>query len=86
MINLVSDDDDSLTGTVSENEKEICLAMKRTCEINIKPRNIFKNDNPRLNGSECRNMSLQKQFRGESSIQNPIGLNTNSLAKTAHFL
>ena len=28
MINLVSDDDDSLTGRASENENEICLAMK----------------------------------------------------------
>ena len=28
VINLVSDDDDSLTGTASENENEICLAMK----------------------------------------------------------
>ena len=26
--NLVSDDDDSLTGTANENENEICLAMK----------------------------------------------------------
>ena len=26
--NLVSDNDDSLTGTASEDENEICLAMK----------------------------------------------------------
>ena len=28
VINLVSDDDDSLTGTASENEYDICLALK----------------------------------------------------------
>ena len=28
MVTLVSDDDDSLTGTASENESKICLAMK----------------------------------------------------------
>ena len=26
-------------------------------------RNIFKKDNPRMNGSECCNMSLQKRFK-----------------------
>ena len=36
VINLDSNDDDSLADTTRESEDEICLALKSNCEINIK--------------------------------------------------
>ena len=36
VINLDSDDDDTLADTASESEDEICLVLKKLCNFNIK--------------------------------------------------
>ena len=58
MINLDSDDDDALTSTASENENEIChteicLAMKRNCEINKKKTRQIRNNMKNTLKLEC---------------------------------
>ena len=44
---------------------------------------VLKNKKPPKGSQNTSNGTVS---RGESSIENPIDLNTNILAKTAHFL